>query len=334
MKVLSLFDGISCFRVALGNLPNLEYLASEIDKNAIKVSKKNYPAIKHLGDVKDISGVTGVDLLVGGSPCTDLSVAMRERKGLDGERSKLFFEYVRIFNETKPRWFILENVASMKDKDKDIISAALGVQPVMIDAALVSAQTRKRYFWTNIPIVGLPADRKLRIRDILQPPAEVYERYKVKGKITKTEAKKKEGMQQVGHISVSNGQANRVYTTEGKSVTLTANGGGGGAKTGLYIVPVGYIEKSDTQGYKVHDPNGKGVALTARGGGLAAQTGMYEIDNATIRKLTPIECERLMGLPDNYTEGISVTQRYKAIGNAFHVEIMRWILQHLKLSYA
>ena len=160
MKVLSLFDGISCLRVALGDRP-VEYLASEIEKNAIKIAMKNYPATKQIGNVCDISGITGLDLLCGGSPCTDLSIAKKGREGLKGDRSKLFYEYVRIWKESKPTWFILENVASMPKKDKNTITEILGVEPVMINAALVSAQNRKRLFWTNIPVVGLPPDRKI-----------------------------------------------------------------------------------------------------------------------------------------------------------------------------
>jgi DNA (cytosine-5)-methyltransferase 3A len=292
MKVLSLFDGISCFRHALGNRLNLEYLASEIDKNAIKVSTKNYPTITRLGDVKDISGVMGIDILVGGSPCTDLSVAKANRQGLEGSRSKLFWEFVRIWMETKPKWFILENVASMSEKDKDIITATLGVEPVMINASLVSAQNRKRLFWTNIPIRGLPADRGIMLKDVLQKEADVDKTCYMKGKFTKNE---NETSHQVGHIGNTNGQANRVYDVNAKSITLTANGGGSGAKTGLY--QTFYVE----------------LGRLVRG----------------IRRLTPIECERLTGLPDDYTAGVSKTARYKALGNAFHVEIMKWIVSFI-----
>lgn len=372
MKVLSLFDGISCFRVALGNIPNLEYLASEIDKNAIKVSSKNYPTIKHLGDVKDISGVVGVDILVGGSPCTDLSIAKKEREGLKGSRSKLFFEYVRLLKECKPKWFILENVASMKEDDKKIITEALGVQPIMIDARLVSAQTRKRLFWTNIPIKGLPEDRGIVLKDILQPPEEVDSKYVIKGKFTKIEKKARDfhqigyigekntcgvggqalrvystetksstlgtsgaGLIQIGHIGPSNGQANRVYDTEGKSVTLTANGGGSGAKTGLYGMSI-RAHQDEKNGNWINSlevrKDAKVSAITSSHTGKLALVGPVTdgvVDTLKIRKLTPIECERLMGLPDNYTDAISMTGRYKAIGNAFHVDVMKWILSFI-----
>jgi DNA (cytosine-5)-methyltransferase 3A len=302
MKVLSLFDGISCLRVALGDR-DIDYTASEIDKNAIIISKKNYPDIKHIGSVVDVPYIPDLDLLCGGSPCTDLSIAKKDRKGLEGDHSSLFWEWVRVWKLCKPKWFILENVNSMPKKDRDIITKELGVEPVMIDASLVSAQSRKRLFWTNIPVQGLPEDRKILLKDILEPTAEVDERMTTKGKaftltstyskVSPSEAqirnsveKKQRTLVQVGHIGNSNGQANRVYSPEGKSVTLSSNGGGLGAKTGLYQTP-------------------------------------------KIRKLTPIECERLQSLPDNYTYGIANTNRYKALGNGFNVEVIKFILSFI-----
>ena len=284
MKVLSLFDGISVLRCALGDR-KVEYFASEIDKHAISISKKNYPDIVHIGDVTKVKDIDDVYLLCGGSPCQDLSIAKKDRKGLDGERSGLFWEWVRIWKESKPKYFILENVASMPAKDRDIISAELGVQPIMINASLVSAQNRKRLFWTNIPVVGLPVDRGIALKDILEPDVE--------GSITQTFTASKSkssgaGLVQIGHIGNSNGQANRVYSDEGKSVTLSANGGGLGAKTGL-----------------------------------------YKTESSKIRKLTPVECERLQSLPDNYTAGISNTQRYRCLGNAFNCEVIKFIISFM-----
>jgi DNA (cytosine-5)-methyltransferase 3A len=330
MKVLSLFDGISCCRVALGNAPGIEYLASEIDKNAIKIAKKNYPNTVHLGDVKDISGAklpSDIDLLIGGSPCTDLSIAMKGRTGLEGNRSKLFYEYLRILQQTKPKWFILENVASMPDKDKDIITEALGVQPVMLNAALVSAQNRRRYFWTNIPIKGLPADRGFKISDVLE--SEVDEKYIVKSKFTEKKVANRNDVKQVGHVSNGNGQANRVYDPEGKSAPLMSSCGG------LFKIGRDVGRRLTKDGVRCDDD--KTVKITRRietreDGKCGTLTSVLK-DNLVvgdvIRKLTPVECERLMGLPDNYTEGISMTARYKAIGNAFHVEIIKWILSHI-----
>ena len=175
MKVLSLFDGISCLRVALGDKVT-EYYASEIESNAIKIAQKNYPNTKQIGNVCDISGTAykGLDLLCGGSPCVDLAICKQNRKGLEGEHSKLFYQYLRILREAQPRWFIFENVASMPSKDKETITKELGVEPIMINASLLSAQCRKRYFWTNIPNVTMPTDKGILIHSILEKgvPAE------------------------------------------------------------------------------------------------------------------------------------------------------------------
>jgi DNA (cytosine-5)-methyltransferase 3A len=302
MNVLSLFDGISCSMVALkrANIKINKFYASEIDSNAIKVSTKNHPEIIQLGDVREIKPIPDLFLLIGGSPCTDLSIAKKGRQGLEGEQSKLFYEYVRILKDSKPKYFILENVNSMSKESKAKITEIMGVEPIMIDASLVSAQSRKRLFWTNIPIKELPEDKGILLKDILQPDAEVDERMTSKnGKaftltasynkavVENSIKRKQRTMVKIGHIGNTDGQANRVYSIEGKSVSLSANGGGSGAKTGLY-------------------------------------------KTVFIRKLTPIECERLQGLPDNYTEGISNTQRYKCLGNAFNVDVIVHILKYMQ----
>lgn len=171
MKVLSLFDGISCARVALekAGIPVGVYYASEIDNYAMQISAKNYPDIVQVGSVVglDTAQFKDIDLICGGSPCQDLSIAKGKREGLGGKRSGLFFEYLRIFNEVQPRWFVLENVASMSGESRDTISNALSTEPIMIDASLVSPQQRKRYFWTNIP-VQQPNNRGLVINDIIE----------------------------------------------------------------------------------------------------------------------------------------------------------------------
>lgn len=172
MKILSLFDGISCARVALerAGITVDCYMASEIDKYAKQISAKNYPDILQVGSVVGLQShlIENVDLLIGGSPCQDLSIAKKNRKGLDGERSGLFWEYVRILREVKPKYFILENVNSMPKEAKAIITKELGVEPIMINASLVSAQNRKRLFWTNIPNVTQPEDRNIFLKDILE----------------------------------------------------------------------------------------------------------------------------------------------------------------------
>lgn len=333
MKVLSLFDGISCARVALERAGILveAYYASEIDKYAIQISKKNYLDIIQMGSVTDLrfnsdmksEPPKNIDLLIGGSPCQDLSIAKKGRKGLYGERSGLFWEYVRILKEVKPKYFILENVASMPKEAKDIITKELGVEPIMINAALVSAQNRKRLFWVgkldefgtyyqvHIP---QPEDMGILLKDILEDgfvdrdkshcidanyhKGASWQQYKEKGRRQLVVDKKyflsKNTLEST--YSWNNAQAGRIRGIEHKSVTLQAGGGGTGAKTGLYAVP-----------YK-HETG----AVIER-----------------VRKLTPIECERLQGLPDNYTDGISNTQRYKCLGNAFNVDVVSHILSHL-----
>jgi DNA (cytosine-5)-methyltransferase 3A len=300
MKVLSCFDGISCAQVALerANLKVEKYYASEIDKYAIQITQKNYPNTIQLGSIVDLHLNEEIDLMIGGSPCQDLSIAKKNREGLNGSRSVLFWEFVRLLKEIRPKYFILENVASMKKEEKEKMSNALSmVEPIMINAALVSAQSRRRLFWVGKLIentyitagISLPVDRKIYLKDILEK--EVAKKYLVNAKFTFVDAKTIDKLRPIrlGNIN-KGGQGERVYSIYGKSVTLSANGGGRGAKTGLYV-----------------------------------------LNNGKIRRLTPIECERLQSLPDNYTEGISDTQRYKLLGNAFNVEVVAHILRELFL---
>lgn len=180
MNVLSLFDGISCGRVALQRLgiPVEKYYASEVDGDAISVSRFNYPDIIHVGDVRNLkaSDLPKIDLLIGGSPCQDLSGANRVKDGLEGESSSLFYEYVRLLREVNPKYFLLENVGSMDSEDTFIISEELGYGAVRINSELVSAQLRERLYWTNIQGKGVnlfgnhieqPEDKKILLKDIL-----------------------------------------------------------------------------------------------------------------------------------------------------------------------
>ena len=157
MKILSLFDGISSGRMALERAGRKvdKYVAYEIDQNAIKVSKSNYPEIEQKGDVRnaDFKQYKGFDLLIGGSPCQDFCF-MGSRKGLAGEKSGLFFEFLRALQEVKPKFFLLENIATMTKVNKDKISEYMKCEPVLIDSGDFSAQIRKRLYWTNIPIHG------------------------------------------------------------------------------------------------------------------------------------------------------------------------------------
>jgi DNA-cytosine methyltransferase len=310
MNVLSLFDGISCARVSLdrAGIEVNAYMSAEIDKNAIKVSEKNYPDIIRVGNVVGLEVEGQIDLLIGGSPCQDLSIAKKDRKGLEGDRSSLFWEYVRIKKECTPKWFILENVASMPKADKDIITREMGVEPVMFNASLVSAQSRKRLFWTNIRF-DLPVDRGILLKDILE--ADVDEKFYVK----KT-------------MNLSTHQKVNLRETDEKAHTLCSTMHKGSHANGTTLIKVGYVG-GDMQGNRVYSTEGKATTLSADGGGLAGGTTLIK-EEARIRKLTPIECERLQGLPDNYTEGVATTNRYKCLGNAFHVDVVAHILSGVK----
>lgn len=178
MNILSLFDGMSCGRLALDRLGIKvdKYYASEIDKYAIQVSSANYPDIIQIGDVCNVKGedYPNIDLVLAGSPCQGFSFAGNQL-AFDDPRSALFFEFVRILKEVKPKYFLLENV-KMKKEFLDVISEHVGVEPILINSALVSAQNRLRYYWTNIPGVEQPEDRGIVLRDILETePDEKYD---------------------------------------------------------------------------------------------------------------------------------------------------------------
>lgn len=340
MKILSLFDGISCARVALDRAGIIvdEYYASEIDKYAMQVALKNYSDTIQVGNIVDFHPTplicNNIDLMIGGSPCQDLSIAKKDRKGLDGERSGLFWEYVRLLKEVKPKYFILENVNSMPKEAKQIITDTLGVEPIMINAALVSAQNRKRLFWTNVPNVTQPEDKGIFLKDVIE--SNVEEAYLVKdaGKAIMKRISKSvtlrardykgfdnygsTGIIKVGHFN-SGGQGDRIYSPVGKSVGLSALGGGRGAKTGLYAVAL----RNRGQGKKPELGGDKANSMTT------VQTDSMIIEDTQIRKLTPIECERLQGLPCGYTDGVSNSQRYKMLGNAFNVDVVAHILSFI-----
>ena len=310
MKILSLFDGISCGRAALerANIAVEDYAAFEIDKYAIKISEKNYPSIRRFGDVfeGDFTQFKGYDLLMGGSPCTYWSIAKRGRETeVGGEGWRLFTEYVRALRESGARWFLYENNFSIHKRIKEAISRELGVQPIMINSALVSAQTRKRCYWTNIPGVVQPADKGIMLADIID---------------------------------------NAIPWT-GKSYCLTANYAGATLKNTLerhqrtmIAEPVRIGDIGSTgQAHRVYSVRGKSVALSTGRGGQGSGTGLYKIDlldgDYLIRKLSPVECERLQTLPDGYTDCVSNAQRYKCLGNGWTVDVISHILGFLPRDF-
>ena len=290
MKVLSLFDGISCGMVALERVGiNVErYVAYEIEENAIKVSKNNYPQIEHCGNVfdADYAKYKNFDLLIGGSPCTFWSISKRDRETTsEGQGYKLFQQYVKALEEVKPKFFLYENNHKIPKEIQDQITKELGVEPILINSAILTAQQRYRLYWTNIPIEKI-IPRAAYVEDILEDVTNeknLIDVTKFNGKVEKYSSK----LLRIGTIG-KGGQGERVYSIKGKSTNLTANGGGRGAKTGLYRI------------------------------------------GETVRKLTPIEAERLQTLPDNYTKGISDTQRYKCIGNGWTVDVIAHILKGMK----
>lgn len=383
MNVLSLFDGISCGMVALqrAGIEVDTYYASEIDPDALEISDKNFPDIVRLGDITKWRDWwipwDKIDLVIGGSPCQGFSFAGKQLNFND-PRSKLFFEYADILNYIKSVnpdvKFLLENVR-MKQEYKDVISQFVGVQPIEINSALVSAQNRKRLYWTNIEGVKQPEDKNIMLSDIVHENCwdEIdLEPFKVpidkSLKILEAEHNKRK----IGFFG-KDSQANRVYSIHGKAVTLTGTSGGGAAKMGQYlfgcITPDRINKKQNGQRFS----NGeKFYTLTAQdqhGVLIGSEVRICEYDsknglgkerdksfclrandskglnrgkknkqiavvsvNGYIRKITPVECERLQTLPDGYTEvkGLSNSKRYKVLGNGWTVDVIAHIFSYLK----
>lgn len=391
MKVLSLFDGISCGMLALqrAGIPVECYDAFEIDKYAVKVSKRNFPVIVHHGNVYDgdFTQFQGYDLLLGGSPCTYWSIAKKDREvDCNGEGFRLFKEYVRVLHESGCRYFLYENNYSVHQNIKDEISKALGVEPIMINSALVSAQNRKRCYWTNIPFTSFPADKGILLKDVLESGVAWQDKSycmtaSYDGAVLYNTLERKQRTMVAEPIPINTYQGTDKsrtvmagYHKYGEATIIKNSGFNGGttavampvgaAQRGRYVdgekteqhievredgksnclttvqkdslvcspVRVGHYGKGG-QGQRIYSVVGKSVTLSANGGGQGAKTGLYKIDlpdgDYVIRKLTPIEAERLQTLPDNYTAGISNTQRYKCIGNGWTVDVIAHILSSL-----
>jgi site-specific DNA-cytosine methylase len=296
MKVVSLFDGISCAQVALSNLrAQYEYYASEIDKAGIAITKFNFPATRFVGDVSAIQVGNHIpkfpELLIGGSPCQDLSIA-GTGAGLQGTRSALFYQFVRILNEAMPKWFVLENVASMSKANQAIITAHLGVEPILINSSSFTAQNRKRLFWTNIDVPKVPGPKLFTVHD-------VWEKYEP-------------------------------CTRPMSDMTPW---GGSVNKQGFFnigIIPESIKPKGNYfPRERVFHIHGRARALTT----VYSQTPWYSNGIMGIRKLTAEEAERLQGLPYKYTDiiyknkPISRAKRFHGIGNGFTVPVIEHILQ-------
>lgn len=401
INVLSLFDGMSCGQLAISQLGfEYNYFASEIDKHAMQVTQSNFPNTVQLGSVEhwqlwDID-FASIDLLIGGSPCQGFSFAGKQLN-FEDPRSKLFFVYVDILNYIRsinPNVkFLLENV-KMKKEYEAVISEHLGVQPIEINSNLVSAQNRKRLYWTNVEGVMQPEDRGIYLKDILQEAVDdkyylsnkglsgmlahkerntgkgngfgvqfisdesekvntVLQRYY---KDCKDSALCVVGKFRENYLQITGGfdSCNRFCYADGKHNTLIASGRD---KTGVLLTdkrirrltPIecerlltvpeatkkGYAEILPGECFDHEQPNSKtrrGRRMSDKANSLMAQNMSFLrfTKNYKIRRLTPIECERLQTVPDNYTSAVSDTQRYRMLGNGWTVEVIKHILKNLK----
>ena len=408
--MVSLFDGISCGRVALDRAGYAvsSYEAFEIDKYARSISRYNYPHIAQRGDVmdSDFRLFAGYDLVMGGSPCTFWSIAKQNREvDKDGMGWKLFMRFVEAVWQIQPQYFLYENVASMPRDIKDYISDELGCEPILINSTLVSAQQRKRLYWTNIEGVTQPNDKGILLKDILESGipyqdkshcitasiggavlwnslersqrSMVAEPITIKDKAQTLLAqyykensdslikRKRHGLIVAESVGDNERVSNSPIALADKSQAILSTLYKENAlsmvkrqKTGLFVaeeadagqtdsavnspVRVGVIGKGG-QGDRIYSVHGKTVSMCANGGGRGAKTGLYRINlpdgDYTVRKLSVIEAERCQTLPDNYTAygtddsgktvSISNTQRYKAIGNGWTVDVIAHILSHM-----
>ncbi|MGE5438006.1 MAG: DNA cytosine methyltransferase [Syntrophothermus sp.] len=249
--------------------------------------------------------------------CTGFSFAGKQLNFKD-ERSKLIFQYFDILKFYNPKYFLLENVR-MKKEYQDVITQHLGVEPILIDSALLSAQSRKRLYWTNIKGVQQPYDKWILLNDILE--YNVDEKYYLKGKYLEWFIKNSEFQLKKKYCSLN----------ADKAITMTTRQYA--SWNGNYVTEkIGLISEKDCQANRVYSINYKSVALSSNSGGHGGKTGLYLDNNERIRKLTPIECERLQTLPDNFTESISNSQRYKSLGNAWTVDVISHILKYINLE--
>ena len=433
LRVLSLFDGMSCGQQALERIGVnvLEYYASEIDKHAIAVTMHNYPNTKQLGSVIEVDGykLPKIDLLIGGSPCQSFSFAGK-RKGMSTKceteiltlehylelkaegyefegQSYLFWEYMRLLNEVKPKYFLLENVM-MGEKWEKILSKAIGVKPIQINSALVSAQNRNRLYWTNIgmqpmglfgdleSIIPQPKDKGILLKDILE--SEVDKKYYLSDNMLKKMQMWEDAGNGIIGYSESGGQKGSIFNTTNKVGSLCATdykqpkqicvAMRGRGEDNKQVIEQRNDEKTNSlttvqkdnlveyyacdyrsdEGLRIR-ANGKAPTLTrgaetsgtqynslvmqlnpsTESGGKQPfqQNRIYDTDGISpalmaqmscgthaikherkIRRLTPLECERLQTVKDNYTSIVSDTQRYRMLGNGWTVDVIAHILSY------
>ena len=288
INVLSLFDGISCGQIALerAGIEVENYFASEIDKHAIKVTQHNFPNTIQLGDVVDVKAkdLPKIDLLIGGSPCQGFSIAGK-KLNFDDDRSKLFFEFVRLKNELNPKYFLLENVR-MTDDIADAIDELLGVKRIFIDSRNFTGMIRKRYYWTNIPIGEIPT-KNVSIEDLLDN--EPFDR----------------------DLNFFLDRTKYEPTTSYDGI--------------ITINPRDNNGKQTWQRGRVYDIKGSCPTICA---------SLFDLnitkDHKTWRKLTINECEKLQGVPKDYTSIVSKNERGKQLGNGWNVDTVAFIFSFLR----
>ena len=338
MNVLSLFDGMSCGRIALerAGFKVDKYYSSEIDKHAIKVTMANYPDTIQLGDVRNVKGdeLGWIDLVAGGSPCQGFSFA-GDMLAFDDPRSVLFFEFMRILNEARKVnpdvLFLLENVR-MKKEHEQVITNVLGVRPIRLNSSLVSAQERKRLYWTNIPVNTIPKNRAITMRSILE--SNVDEKYHIREDLLNKISRHIDNDIAIVNID------GEFKSNQNKVGCLTAGGNSGGNHSDMdllvykkptYGKPIQMSKSLESGGQQPFQQN-RVYSSESRSPALLSQLSGGShiiIDNYRVRRLTPIECERLQTMPDNYTNHVSDTQRYKMLGNGWTVDIVAHIFSHI-----
>jgi DNA (cytosine-5)-methyltransferase 3A len=313
MNIFGTYDGISCGQVAAkkAGVKIDKYYASEIEKHAIAITQYNHPDTIQVGNMYgvDYSTVKDIDIVLGGSPCTHWSVAKKDREiSTEGLGFELFMKYVGAVRTLKPKYFLYENNYSIHKDIQKAISRELSVEPIFVNSASVSAQNRKRLYWTNIPVVGLPEDRGIYLKDILESGVTDREKsYCINASYWKS------------------GNLKSYFSKHRRQLVFDSPN------------QIGYI-KQNHRGSRIYSKNGKSVTLCASGGGWGMKTGLYK-DGLNFRMLTSIECERLQTLPDDYTryglydgvvKEVAKTNRLKCIGNGWTAEVIVWFLGFAK----
>jgi DNA (cytosine-5)-methyltransferase 3A len=355
MNVLSLFDGMSCGQIALNRagIKYDNYYASEVDKHSIKVTQHNYPNTIQLGDITQINGsdLPTITLMCGGSPCQNLSFAGK-MKGMSTKedieiltleqylklkdegfefqgQSYLFWEYVRLLKEVKPKYFLLENVKMLK-KWENIISNVLGLEPIEINSTLVSAQNRRRLYWTNIPNINQPIDKEITLKDIIvDDPCNMTIDEKIDS-LTKS----------YGSLTINDDGIVTLYANNGKRVNIDLSNEApfsfyetrtkeGKEMRRKIRIETGRDSTPRSKEFKMYVPNknNKGNCL------VTVESPLDYIFDPTwkYRKLYRIEMERLQTIPDGYTNVVSDSQARKMLGNGWTVDVITHIFKNIEL---